>query len=303
MRYCLLALCLLGSLTARAQSPVWALHGAHNTVYLAESVHLLKPGDSTLPAAFTRAYDDSSQLVMEMDLAKLDAGELSAWMLQHGRYPDGQSMQQALGPERYAQLAAQASALGLPLEQLSTLRPWVVALTLTDLMYLQLGYDPQSGVEEQLVARAHQDGRPTAGLETVDEELGQLEHMSASDQARFLELTLQDLKNTGAETDQMLAAWRTGNTADLAAQLSAAYDQFPQLYQVLVSERNQRWLPQIKAFLNADHNVLIVVGALHVVGQGGLLQLLRSAGVKATPVLAKATVGAAQRPTHLPPSH
>ena len=43
MRQWLLALCLLGSLTAQAQSPVWALHGARNTVYLAESVHLLKP--------------------------------------------------------------------------------------------------------------------------------------------------------------------------------------------------------------------------------------------------------------------
>ncbi len=35
MRHWLLTLCLLSSLTARAQSPVWALHGAHNTVYMA----------------------------------------------------------------------------------------------------------------------------------------------------------------------------------------------------------------------------------------------------------------------------
>jgi uncharacterized protein YbaP (TraB family) len=294
MRQWLLALCLLGSLTARAQSPVWALHGAHNTVYLAESVHLLKPGESVLPAAFTRAYDDSSQLVMEMDLAKLDTSNVTAWMLEHGRYPEGQSMTQALGPERFARVAAQAAALGLPIEQLAVLRPWVVALTLTDLMYLQLGYDPQSGVEEQLIARARQDGRATAGLETLDEELGQLDHMSAEDQARFLELTLEDLKDARSETDQMLGAWRTGDNAELAAQLSDAYNQFPELYRVLVSERNQRWLPQIKSYLGADHNVLIVVGALHVVGKGGLLELLRGAGIVATPVLA---AGAAQPPS------
>jgi uncharacterized protein YbaP (TraB family) len=297
MRQWLLALCLLGSLTARAQSPVWALHGAHNTVYLAESVHLLKPGESALPAAFTRAYDDSSQLVMEMDLAKLDTTELAAWMLEHGRYPEGQSMTQALGPERYARVAAQAAALGLPLEQLAILRPWVVALTLTDLMYLQLGYDPQSGVEEQLIARARRDGRATAGLETLDEELGQLEHMSAEDQARFLELTLQDLKDTRSETDQMLQAWRTGDNAQLAGQLSDAYNQFPELYRVLVSERNQRWLPQIRSYLGADHNVLIVVGALHVVGKGGLLDLLHNAGIVATPVMAAGAAGATQPPS------
>src|SRR5580698_2062967 len=284
MRHWFLALGLLGSLSAQAQSPVWALHGAHNTVYLAESVHLLKPGDSALPAAFTRAYDDSSQLVMEMDLAKLDTSNVSEWMMDHGRYPEGQSMQQALGADRFARVVAQATTLGLPLEQLSVLRPWVVALTLTDLMYLKLGYDPDSGVEEQLVARAHRDGRPTAGLETLDQELGQLEHLSPEDQARFLELTLTDLKDTGDETDQMLSAWRRGDSSALAAQLSDAYQQFPELYRVLVSERNQRWLPQIKSYLSADHNVLIVVGALHVIGKGGLLELLRNAGFVATPV-------------------
>ncbi|HEY1899525.1 MAG TPA: TraB/GumN family protein [Steroidobacteraceae bacterium] len=296
MRQWLFALCLLGSLSVRAQSPVWALHGAHNTVYLAESVHLLKPGASTLPGAFTRAYDDSSQLVMEMDLGKLDTSSVSAWMLEHGRYPQGESMTQALGPERFARVVAQATALGLPLEQLAVLRPWVVALTLTDLMYLKLGYDPQSGVEEQLVARTQQDGRPTAGLETLDEELGQLEHLSAEDQARFLELTLQDLKDTGSDTDQMLQAWRKGDNHELAAELSDAYQQFPELYRVLVSERNQRWLPQIEAFLNSDHNVLVVVGALHVVGKGGLLDLLRNAGIVATPVLSVGAPGVAQPP-------
>jgi uncharacterized protein len=297
MRHWLLALCLLGSLTARAQSPVWALHGAHNTVYLAESVHLLKPGDSALPGAVTRAYDDSSQLVMEMDLAKLDPSSVAEWMLEHGRYPEGQSMQQALGPERFARVAAQAATLGLPIEELSILRPWVVALTLSDLMYLKLGYDPESGVEEQLVARARHDGRATAGLETLDEELGQLERMSAEDQARFLDLTLTDLKDTSDETDQLLSAWRSGDSSALAAQLSDAYQQFPELYRVLVSERNQRWLPQLKGYLAADHNVLVVVGALHVVGKGGLLELLRGAGIVCTPLLASAASGAVQAPS------
>jgi uncharacterized protein YbaP (TraB family) len=163
-------------------------------------------------------------------------------------------------------------------------------------MYLQLGYQPDSGVEEQLIARAQADGRPTAGLETLDQELGQLEQLSPEDQARFLELTLTDLKDTGSDTDQMLGAWRTGNNTELAAELSDAYQQFPELYRVLVSERNARWLPQIKAYLNADHNVLIVVGALHVVGKGGLLELLKGAGVIATPVLGGATP-AAQAPS------
>ena len=54
---CLFALIgLLGGLTAQAEAPVWALRGAHNTVYLAGSVHVLKSPDAKLPAAFDRAW-------------------------------------------------------------------------------------------------------------------------------------------------------------------------------------------------------------------------------------------------------
>ena len=69
----LLALCLLGSLTAHAASPVWAIRGAHNTVYLAGSVHLLPAEDAVLPPGFDRAYGDSGRLVMELDLSKLES--------------------------------------------------------------------------------------------------------------------------------------------------------------------------------------------------------------------------------------
>ena len=55
MRRWLLIFGLLGCLDAQAQSPVWAIKGAHNTVYLAGSVHLLKKDDMSLPPAFARA--------------------------------------------------------------------------------------------------------------------------------------------------------------------------------------------------------------------------------------------------------
>ena len=59
---------LLGSLAAFAEAPVWAIRGAHNTVYLAGSVHLLRSRDATLPAAFERAYKGANALVMEIYL-------------------------------------------------------------------------------------------------------------------------------------------------------------------------------------------------------------------------------------------
>jgi len=283
----LLALCLLGSLsayflTAGAASPVWAIRGPHSTLYLAGSVHLLPANDSTLPPGFAHAYADSKRLVMEMDLGKIDPLAVASWMMEHGALPRGTSLRSILGEQRYTRVSSVAADLGVSTEILDTQAPWVVGLELTDLEYLHQGFDPQQGVEEQLVRRAENDGKPTAGLETLSEELGGLEALSREDQVRMLDQTMDELKDSQEEMREILAAWRSGNAAKLATLLSSEYSSFPALYRPLVTERNQRWLPQIEQLLKGDDNCMVIVGSLHLVGDGGLLELLRKDGFAPT---------------------
>ena len=80
----------------------------------------------------------------------------------------------------------------------------------------------------------------------------------------------------------MVGAWRRGDAKRLAALLSRNTPPSPSLYRPLVTDRNLRWLPQIEALLKDDENVMVVVGALHLVGQGGLLELLRRQGYTVT---------------------
>lgn len=278
----LLALGLLGSLNAQAASPVWAVRGAHNTLYLAGSVHLLPSGDAALPAALERAYGSSAKLVMELDLANLDPLQAAGWMSEHGALAPGESLRDVLGAARYARVSLAATDLGLTMQLLDNQAPWVVAIELADFEYLRLGFDPQHGVEEQLVARARTDGKATAGLETLDEELGGLEALSREDQLHLLDQTVSELKDAPAELRSVLGAWRRGDAEALATLLSSEYRSFPVLYQRLVSARNERWLPQLKQLLEGDGNCLVVVGALHLVGKDGLLELLRKDGFTPT---------------------
>ena len=124
------------------------------------------------------------------------------------------------------------------------------------------------------------------GLETLEEQLGQLEKLSPEQQARFLELTMEEMHEAEHETDALLAAWRAGDTRKMAELLSSEYDSFPELFRALVTERNQRWLPQIERFLKDDHDYLVVVGALHVVGDHGLIEMMRHDGYTPVPVRA-----------------
>lgn len=277
----LLALGLLGSLTAHAAGPVWAIRGAHNTVYLAGSVHLLPANDSALPKAFDRAYADSTQLVMEMDLGNFDPLEATAWMMDNGALPPGTTLRGVLGEARYQRVSSAATALGLTMPMIDGLAPWVVGIELTDLAYVHAGFDPDDGVEEQLVRRAQSDHKSTAGLETLAQELGGLVALSREDQVKMLDQTLDETAQLQEEMREVLGAWRHGDTQRLASLLATEYSSFPALYRPLVTERNEKWLPQIEQMLKGDTNVLVVVGALHVVGKGGLLELLRRDGYPA----------------------
>jgi uncharacterized protein YbaP (TraB family) len=279
------ALSLLGCLTslaARAASPVWVLHGARSTVYLAGSIHLLPAHDAQLPPAFDQAYASAAKLVMELDLGTLDPLAVAGWMSEHGALPAGTRLRAVVGEPRYARLSAAATDLGITIELLDSQAPWAVSLELADLDYVHQGFDPESGVEEQLLRRAQSDHKPTAGLETLGDELGGLAGLARADQLQLLDQTLDDLKESPQETHDLVSAWRRGDAPKLAALLSQEYKSFPALYQQLVTARNQRWLPQIEQLVKGDQNCLIVVGALHLVGEGGLLELLRKDGFTST---------------------
>ena len=280
----LLALGLLSSLTAHAGSPVWAIHGDHNTVYLAGSVHLLKATDSSLPPAFDRAYGGSKALVMELDVSKVDPMQAAGWMMEHGMLKEGTTLRATIGEDRYRRVSAEAERLGVPMEAADMLEPWALGLQLLEMQYMQLGFDPQQGVEQQLQHRAQTDGKPISGLETMDEQLGVLQGMSYPDQARFLDMVVTEMRDVDKETQSVVSAWRGGDAAKLAALLSDEYKSFPALYRLLVTDRNKRWVPQIEKLLHGNQDCFVVVGALHLVGEGGLLDLMRRDGYKAEAV-------------------
>lgn len=244
-------------------------------------MHVLRAADSKLPAAFDKAYADSAALVMESDLDDLDPAEIQGWMLQNGMYLTEGSLKETIGRERFERLQVESNKLGLPVEMVDRLEPWVAAMTLAQMQLMKLGFDPQQGVEMQLVARAKTDGKEITGFETMPEQLGFLDRLDTEDQIRFLDMTIEEMHDTEQSVDELVTAWRTGNAVKLAALLSDEFDVAPALYTTLVTERNRRWMPELERLLKDDRNYLVVVGALHLVGKGGLLELTKAQGFEA----------------------
>jgi len=258
----------------------WEVKGKHNTVYLIGSVHMLKAVDSALPPEALRAYAASKVLVMELDLNGAGAGDeaLLGSSAELETLPEGQTLADAIGPQLYAQLLARTKPLGLDADVVSHFQPWFAALMVQQLELTKSGFDATAGVDEQFAMMAQADEKPIIGLETMDEQLGFFAHLSPEQQRQFLRSTLQDAAGAESESNAVVSAWQHGDTVKLEQLLREGSKDSPDIYRLLTTDRNRRWLPRIVQLLNADDNYLVIVGALHLIGHDGMIELLQRQG-------------------------
>jgi uncharacterized protein YbaP (TraB family) len=274
-------LCGLACGLAHAEAPLhtfWSVKGAHNTVYLLGSVHVLKPSQSDLPAAALRAYERAGALVMELDLNNLDVGQLGSSGLELESLPEGETLEHVLGERAYDKFVEHAKPLGLDPALFSHFQPWFVAISIEQLELTQLGFEAGSGVDEQFAQRAQADHKPIVALETLEEQLGLFAHLSQDQQRRFLLYTLDDSEDAATQVDAVVDAWRHGDTTALERLLGESFTEFPEFYRLLTTDRNHRWMPTLLGLLHENQDYLVVVGALHLVGKDGVVALLRQSG-------------------------
>jgi uncharacterized protein YbaP (TraB family) len=269
---------------AAERSVVWSVRGEHNTVYLFGSIHVLRPGDVGLPRAAQAAYDDAEQLVMELDMddpAVADPVAMAAQMQHYARLPAGQSLESVLGSD-YAAVATHLQDAGLDLALFDGSAPWFVGMLILQLEVAKRGFDPAHGIEQQVTDRAVADRKPIAGLETPADQFAVLAGLTLPEQKRFLLMTLEETESTDARLDELLTAWRTGDTATLARVLSEEFEEFPELYRPLTEDRNRAWAERLAGLLDDRDDYLVVVGALHLVGRNSVVDLLRQRGYTVT---------------------
>lgn len=256
---------------------LWSLKGKSNTVYLLGSVHFLNAAEQ-LPAALEDAYRDAEVLLMEIDMDDLDPAEAQRVTMELGMQPAGQSLQQQLGQPTYTKLAARAKEVGVDPALLNRFKPWFAGMTLMQLQLMKMGLQANSGVEQRFTTRATADKKPIHGLETLREQLSMLAGLPEKQQREFLLYSIEDADRVEAEIDDLLSAWRRGDTKALSQLLAEGFDRYPDLYRPLTTDRNRRWLSQVEGLLNDRDDYLVIVGTLHLVGKNSLIDLLEGKG-------------------------
>ncbi len=261
-----------------ADTSVWEVKFDANTVYLGGTVHLLRPSDYPLPEEYEQAYQASSKIYLETDLSSMGELSVQTRVLQQLTYQDARSLKTVLNEEAYTALSDYMAQIGIPLMTMENFKPGMVISTLQVMEFQRNGFTPQ-GVDVYFNNRAIEDVKTLGQLESIQEQIDFLASMGEGNESEFILLSIRDLEETTEIMNDMIAAWRAGNNDQLAAMfVTEMQNEAPDLYDTLLRQRNLNWFPQIEQMLSDSVTEFVLVGAAHLVGPDGLLQLLSRKG-------------------------
>src|SRR5687767_11468766 len=285
MRIVVAVLALCASVAAQAPQKhfLWKVEdGKGASAYLLGSLHVLTADAYPLPAPIDKAFAESKTLVEEVDLDEMNDPMLMMAALSKAMLTDGKTLDQLISAQTYAEVQKRAEAFGLPMMALQRMKPWLVAVTLMAPTLQSVGFKPELGIDRHFFDRAKEKGLKRQALETLAYQLDRFDQMSAKLQEDLLETTIEDLDTQVTGVKDMVRAWSSGDLATMEKMMLTALNESPELYQRLLLERNQNWVPHVERCLSERAGCFIVVGAAHLVGKDGLPALLSKKGYKVT---------------------
>jgi uncharacterized protein YbaP (TraB family) len=253
-----------------------------NTSYLFGTIHVGKPGFYPLEAQVMKAFNESGKLVVEFDVR--NSTEVMAAVTKYGMYGANDSIENHLSKDSLAQLQITLGKIGIPLTQMASMKPWMLANLLLLLDMEKSGFSATQGTDLFLLALADKAAKPVEQLETADYQLSLFDRMPASQQEEYLRDNLTELANGKAlkKLTELATAWGKADSRAFDAILreavaeNTASSRF--LLATLLDKRNLEMTAKVEGFLKRDKSSFVAVGLLHLVGEKGLPSLLQKRG-------------------------
>jgi uncharacterized protein YbaP (TraB family) len=259
---------------------LWSVRSEKAVVYLLGSIHVAKPELYPLHRAIEAAFEESDTLVLEIDPSESDSSRLQSLFFQYGTYPPEETLDRKISKETYTLVEKKFQESGLPMGSLNRFKPWVLAVMLQTVELQRLGFDKQYGIDEHFLIAAQGKKQITA-FETVEYQIGLFDGFSDHLQELFLRYTVSDLNLLAGQMDAVMKGWQAGESGAVEALIFQSINEEPELrpvYEKLIYERNKQMVSGIEAFLKTENRYFVVVGAGHLVGKGGIVDLLRKKG-------------------------
>jgi uncharacterized protein YbaP (TraB family) len=259
---------------------LWEVKGGSNTVFLLGSMHVMKDNMYPLAPVIEAAYKRSAVVVFETDMKVLQSPAFAMKLMGQATYPEGESLQKNLPATLYSQLASNLQASSLSVDIINQFKPWMAAMTVLVLELQKQGFDVQNGVDKHFHTRSVADEKTLDHLESPDFQAALFTGLTDKESEEFLGQTLRDMDVWKKQLALLEKAWLTGDTKALDKLLLDSFREYPLMHKKFLIDRNRAWLPKLEQFSKSNKDVLVVVGAGHLVGKDSVVDLLTAKGYK-----------------------
>ncbi len=280
---------------------MWVLEGQNgNKIYLFGSIHIADETMYPMPDYINDAYEQSEFLAVEFDIVKLQEEQENmtqqeqAEYLAQFMYTDGTKAYDHMTAEQYRTVCEFLESVGIDPSLLEYYELSMWESTLTEIFVQAAGFSEEYGVDRHFITRAHKSGKTVLDIESYEFQLDMMKELPDSVVAESI-ASMAEAGTVGmtVQYGHMLDIYKRGRD-DLLAKMNA-YDpdmfeteqervDYEKYNKMMLTDRNIHMKDVAIQYLNDGKNVFYVVGAAHMCGDDGIIELLRKEGYTVTRV-------------------
>lgn len=264
------------------KSLLWEVTGKDlsKPVYIYGTMHLLCASDAALSDNLQNIVKDADEIYFEIDMD--DIGELLSG-LKEGAMKNDTSLSDLYSSDEYERIKSffDHHGMGMELQMLNKMQPMLISALVYQAV---LPCKAADGIELNIMKLAHQYHKEIKGLETAAFQASVLDKIPYASQAKELLYSIDSVKNTQIETDEMIELYKEQDLDKLLAfSLKTEGGTSSEIQDVMINDRNKNWVEKFPE-ITKDKSILIAVGAGHLGGKEGLLNLLKQEGYNIRPI-------------------
>lgn len=261
-----------------AKPAIWSIERGMAKVYFLGSVHLLPDDVNWYGGLLKQTVETVDEVVFEVHMTPEKQMQAQQITLQNGMLAPGDSLSNYLSKDEMDFVNEQALASGIPPASIINFKPWFASVALSVSAIIREGWNPDSGVDKFIERSVSGRNVKISALETLEEQMATLYDHPLEIQAEMLRDTLGQLKDIEKVTLEMIDSWTSGDEALMIEALIVPMKEQEDVYNKLVIQRNNSWIPVIEDLLKKEQDTLVVAGAAHFVGEDSVIKLLSDKG-------------------------
>jgi uncharacterized protein YbaP (TraB family) len=267
-------------------SLLWKIEGNGLTSpsYLYGTIHLIDADDYYLPSGTLAAIDNSKKMVFEVDMNEMSDMGAMMGLMNKAFMSDDKTLKDLISEEDYKMVDAHFKKLGLPLMMLERMKPMFLTVFASgdmDPTGLQTG--SMKSYEMEFLEMAKSADKPVAGLETLEFQMSVFDSIPYDAQAEMLVETIKKGDTGSNEFDIMVQMYKDQKINDMVSMISDEDEQLSDYEDILLNKRNEAWISGMRAMMS-EMPTFFAVGAGHLAGKRGVINLLKREGYQLTPL-------------------